>query len=154
MPNTRQIRLPNSNFAAAEDGSNPNDPSPSLVSPNNHGNACAGIIGATHNNEGVAGIAPNCKIMPIRIPELATTKTLAKAITFAKDNGADIISNSWGIKPTVVDSADIPVIVNAIDSAAIYGRNNKGCVITFAVGNTADRIKGDTGYENFHANTA
>ena len=152
LPNTRQIRLPNSNFAAAEDGSNPNDPSPSSVSPKNHGNGCAGIIGATHNNEGVAGIAPNCKIMPIRIPELATTKTLAKAITFAKDNGADIISNSWGIKPTVVDSADIPVIVNAIDSAAIYGRNNKGCVITFAVGNTADRIKGDTGYEYFPAN--
>lgn len=154
LPNTRQIRLPNSNFAAAEDGSNPNDPSPSSVSPKNHGNGCAGIIGATHNNEGVAGIAPNCKIMPIRIPESSVTlvQKCADAITFAKDNGADIISNSWGIKPTVVDSADIPVIVNAIDSAAIYGRNNKGCVITFAVGNTADRIKGNTGYEYFPAN--
>lgn len=155
LPNTRQIRLPNSNFAATEDGSNPNDPSPSLVSPKNHGNGCAGIIAATHNNEGVAGIAPNCKIMPIRISESSATlvQKCADAITFAKDNGADIISNSWGIKPAVVDSADIPVIVNAIENAAIYGRNNKGCVITFAVGNTADRIKGNTGYEYFPANS-
>ena len=148
LPNTRQIRLPNSNFAAAKDGSNPNDPSPSLVSPENHGNACAGIIGATHNNEGVAGIAPNCKIMPIRIPKSATINTFANAITFAKNNGADVISNSWGIDTNVI----LPTIVNAIDSATISGRNNKGCVITFAVGNTANRIGGNTGYEVFPAN--
>ena len=149
LPNTRQIRLPNSNFAATEDGSNPNDPSPSSVSPKNHGNGCAGIIGATHNNEGVAGIAPNCKIMPIRLPESAPVNTYASAITFAKDNGADIISNSWGFDTNVI----FPTIVNAIENAAISGRNNKGCVITFAMGNTANRITGYNGRVHFPANS-
>ncbi|MFW5761593.1 MAG: S8 family serine peptidase [Cyclobacteriaceae bacterium] len=32
-----------------------------------HGQACAGIIGATHNNIGVAGIAPCSEIVPVNI---------------------------------------------------------------------------------------
>ena len=32
-----------------------------------HGSCCAGILAAGHNNGGIRGIAPNCKIMPLRI---------------------------------------------------------------------------------------
>ena len=96
LPDSRQIRLSSSNFASQFDGTNQDDPSP--VNNDNHGNACAGIIGATHNNVGIAGIAPNCQIMPIRIPygEIPA-EVYAAAIEFAVNNGADIISNSWVI---------------------------------------------------------
>jgi len=54
LPNSRQVRLNGSNFADNPPG---NDPSP--YDSNNHGTSCSGIIAATHNDEGIAGIAPN-----------------------------------------------------------------------------------------------
>ena len=97
LPSTRQVRLNGSNFG---DG-NPNDPSP--TGDMGHGDACAGLIAASHNDEGISSICPNCKIMPIRkfnsdpsiIPKI-THEDNAAAIKFAADNGADVISNSWG----------------------------------------------------------
>ena len=76
----------------------PNNPSP--TGNHNHGNACAGIIGATqNNNQGISGIAPNCRIMPIRIFNSdgsgISSNRLADAIDFARTNGAHVISNSW-----------------------------------------------------------
>ena len=124
LPNARQIRLNGSNFA---DG-NANDPSPTGDS--NHGNGCAGIIGATRNNNiGIAGIAPNCRIMPIRIFNANNTgitpQRLADAITFARQNGADIISNSWGYNS---DNPNLqPVIRDAIIAATTQGRM-RSCV--------------------------
>jgi subtilisin family serine protease len=127
LPNTRQVRLPGSNFATGG-----NDPSPSGDS--NHGNSCAGIIAASHGNEGVAGIAPNCKIMPVRIPfGYVEVSVYADAITFAKDNGADVLSNSWGFGTTNPNAH--PVIVDAVSDATINGRDGKGCVVVFAAGN-------------------
>ena len=59
LPNTRQLRLTGSDFVDL-------DANPSPTGNNNHGNACAGVIAATmNNNQGIAGIAPSCKIMPI-----------------------------------------------------------------------------------------
>ena len=140
LPNTRQIRLPGSNFGWG----NPDDPSP--TGNDNHGNACAGIIAASHNNEGIAGIAPNTKIMPVRISfgqadatVYEVVATFAAAITFAKYNGADIISNSWGMH--FFDQNQFPVMVDAIRDATINGRNGKGSVVIFAAGNGANHIR-------------
>jgi subtilisin family serine protease len=59
-----------------------NAPSPS--GNGSHGNACAGIIAATqNNNEGISGICHNCKIMPIRIFGSADHVDLADAIKFS-----------------------------------------------------------------------
>ncbi len=148
IPSVKQIRLQGSNFAAPYDGTDSDDPSP--VSDDNHGNACSGIICAEHNNEGIAGIAPNCKIMPIRIPYGYIPATVyADAIDFAVNNGADIISNSWGY---VSSNTFYPVIVDAIKNATVYGRNNKGCVVSFAAGNTANRVSLNNGFVTFPAN--
>lgn len=50
LPNTRQVRLPGSNFDP-DDGLSANDPSP--IEDDNHGNSCAGLIAAEiDNNEG------------------------------------------------------------------------------------------------------
>ena len=92
--------------------------------------------------------------MPIRIynsyPTDIPIASVANAITFAKNNGADIISNSWGYfssNPNLY-----PVIVSAISDATNNGRNGKGCVVLFAAGNNANILSGNIGYIAFPAN--
>jgi subtilisin family serine protease len=148
LPNSRQVRLNGSNFGDGD----VNNPSP--TGNDNHGNACAGIIAASQNNEGIAGIAPNCKIMPIRIfnsddTGISSTQ-LADAITFAKNNGAHILSNSWGYNSSNPNL--YPVIKSAIEDATTTGRNGKGCVVVFAAGNTANHVSGSNGYITFPSN--
>lgn len=128
LPNTRQIRLPRSNFF----GPNPNDPSPNNPALDFHGDATAGIISATQdNNEGISGIAPICKIMPINIGGLDVTwvdaDRLSSAIEFARTNGADVICNGWSTTGGYPDQ--VPAIVSAISNAVTTGRNGKGCVV-------------------------
>lgn len=151
LPNSRQVRLNGSNFAASYDGTNPNDPSP--VGNDNHGNACAGIIAATQsNNEGVTGIAPLCKIMPIRISfeSQLPASVFAAAIDFAVNNGAHVISNSWG--NSSLNPNFHPVIVTAIQNAVTNGRWGKGCVVLFASSNTADHFRSENGIISFPGN--
>lgn len=65
-----------------------------------HGTHCAGNVAARGNNGmGIAGVAPNVKIMGLRfISEKGsgTTADAIKAIKYAVDNGAKVLSNSWG----------------------------------------------------------
>lgn len=95
-----------------------------------HGTACAGIIAAIANNGiGVAGVAPNCKIIPAvlfgaTIPFVDASA--AACFDYVRLQGADVISNSWG--GVAVSSA----IDDAIDRAVTLGRGGKGCVVFFA----------------------
>lgn len=140
LPNTRQVRLNGSNFGEGA----PNDPSP--IGNDNHGNACAGVIAATADNgEGIAGIAPLCKIMPVRTDTSTTPGNRAIAIMFAADNGARIISNSWGYKSPYYNLH--PCIVCAITYAI-----GKNCLVLFSAGNTANHTIYDDGYVIFPAN--
>ena len=137
LPNTRQVRLNGSNFNAANDGTSANDPSP--VGNADHGNACAGIIGATmDNNQGIAGIASNSKIMPIRMFSSGFLSDYANMFNFAVNNGANIISCSWGFTGSVY--SDIPVI-----SAAIQNAINNNVPVIFAAGNTSNHVANDDG---------
>jgi subtilisin family serine protease len=65
-----------------------------------HGTHCAGNVAARGDNSiGIAGVAPNVKIMALRfISEKGsgTTADAIKAIKYAVDNGAKVLSNSWG----------------------------------------------------------
>ena len=65
-----------------------------------HGMATTGIIAASHNNIGIAGVSPNSGIYPINIfvggetfGDLATSMNRAWNLNFGN---ADVISNSWG----------------------------------------------------------
>lgn len=103
-----------------------------------HGEACAGIIAASHNNLGVRGVAPNVKILPVNIFAPNTTdQHVADAINWAWHNGADVLSNSWGYTG---QSTYIEVIKLAIDSARTFGRGGKGTVVIFAAGNTGSYV--------------
>ena len=141
LPNSRQERLNGSNF---NNIITPNDPSP--TGNGNHGNACAGVIAATmNNNQGITGIAPECKIMPIRLPVNFNPDIVADAIEFAVINGADILSNSWGYESSNQNLH--PVIVTAINFALV-----SNCVVIFAAGNTANHAANSNGYVTFPAN--
>jgi len=96
----------------------------------NHGTACAGIIGAIQNNGiGISGVAPNCKMIPVHITDANTITSVAgvtqdccaKGIDWAWKNGADVISNSWG------GGSPYTPLTNAINNAVI-----QGCVVVFA----------------------
>ncbi len=98
-----------------------------------HGTATAGIVAALGNNGiGVAGIAFNAKILPVKIFTtygMADDADIAQAIDYAWQNGADILSNSWS------GSTPNSVIDDAIHRAKTQGRDGKGCVIVFSSGN-------------------
>jgi subtilisin family serine protease len=124
-------------------------PDPSLDHPANaHGTMCAGLIAAQGNNGvGVSGATWNCKIMPIRwyriqsngTGETVTQADVATAFRWAADQGADILSNSWGwnYNPTpIIHSA----IVDVTKPSGI-GRSGKGCIVLFSAGNDSSSIK-------------
>jgi len=91
----------------------------------NHGTACAGIVAATFNNAvGVAGVAGNCRIMPLAFETWADTE-VAAGINFASNNGAQVISMSFGS-----DSWD-----HAIIDPAIQNAHNNGVVMCVATHN-------------------
>lgn len=100
LPSSRQVIFPGSNFGyGSSDDPSTNCSYPMTPAYCAHGNACAGIIAATMDNEeGISGIAPECKIMPVRYDGLTTSTApkggFADGIVFAAAHGADIISNS------------------------------------------------------------
>ncbi len=102
-----------------------------------HGTHVAGIIGAVQGNGiGVDGIAPSVKLMMIRtVPDGdERDKDIANAIRYAVDNGAQIISMSFG-KPYSPYKA-------AVDDAVQYA-DAHGVLMVHAAGNDgADLAKG------------
>lgn len=98
-----------------------------------HGTSTAGIIGAVMNNSiGISGIAPNCKLMSILITDAegnTYSSEAARAFDSAVAKGLDVLSNSWG------GGTPSSIVTDAIDNAAVNGRNGLGCAILFASGN-------------------
>ncbi len=78
------------------------DPTPPPPGTNaaGHGTHVAGIACAvTNNGIGVAGVSWNCEYMPIKAADDNNTLWIwngFEGIVYAADNGADVISNSWG----------------------------------------------------------
>lgn len=101
---------------------------------NSHGTACAGIIKAIVNNgRGVAGIAPQATIHSISNPfdnSPNTAQQLSVGLIYASNY--DVISCSWG-------GPDSTLIEDALYYYCfLWGRNGKGCVVIFAVGNNGE----------------
>mmetsp|Transcript_27111 Transcript_27111/g.68135 ORF Transcript_27111/g.68135 Transcript_27111/m.68135 type:complete len:614 (+) Transcript_27111:129-1970(+) len=67
-----------------------------------HGTHCAGIAAASHNNSvGVAGVAPNVRIMAVKIFDdsgASYDSDAIKGIEYAIRMGAHISSNSWSTR--------------------------------------------------------
>ena len=93
-----------------------------------HGTKVAGAAAAIGNNgSGVAGVAWNAKIMPVRVADAtgyAYWSTMATALTWAADNGARVANISFSVQGSTT-----------VQSAAQYMKNKGGVVINSA-GNT------------------
>jgi hypothetical protein len=112
-----------------------------------HGTQCAGTASAAFDeNRGIAGVAPNCRLIGARIPNPATDVMMADAFLWAAgiDNGnttpgfpalpaqpADVISNSWGVSNAALSTA----LQNAFDRLTDDARDGRGCIVTFSTGN-------------------
>jgi thermitase len=99
-----------------------------------HGTHCAGNIAATGKNSvGITGVAPRAKIMALRFigDKGGTTADAVKAIRYAVDNGAKVLSNSWGSSGE--DPAD--AVNNKALTDAIQYAQEKGVLFIAAAGN-------------------
>nr|WP_244501174.1 type VII secretion-associated serine protease mycosin [Streptomyces sp. TP-A0874] len=130
-----------------------------------HGTAMAGIIaGHGHgpeNGAGVLGVAPEAKILPVRViledkdPSRKKARTsrggaLAEGIRWAADHGADVINMSLG------DDSESAHPEKAEDAAVQYALS-KGAVVVASAGNggeKGDRISYPAAYPGVIAVTA
>ncbi|MEG4818370.1 S8 family serine peptidase [Microcoleus sp. K5-D4] len=93
-----------------------------------HGTHIAGAIAAEGNDFGITGVAPNAKIMPVRVLDASLygeLNNIAAGIRYAADNGANVINLSLGN-----EFSPSTQVHDAIEYA-----NNKGSVVVMAAGN-------------------
>ncbi|NEO58748.1 MAG: S8 family serine peptidase [Okeania sp. SIO3B5] len=91
-----------------------------------HGTHIAGTIAAQQNGLGITGIAPNAKIMPVKVGnfERILPDNAAAGIYYAVNNGAHVINMSFG------RDFYSPVVNDAIRYAT-----ERGVVVAMAAGN-------------------
>ena len=107
-----------------------------------HGTPCASLAVAVANGQGMVGVAPNAKFMPVSGTSFSVRAT-EQMFDYCIQNGADVISCSWGT--TDPRYALNSLKEDAISKAARQGRNGKGCIICFAAGNEG------VNYVNYYA---
>ncbi len=99
-----------------------------------HGTHCAGNVAARSNNAtGISGVAGMLKIMPLRFLSEkgeGTTLDAVKAIRYAVDNGAKVLSNSWGSEGEDSNDAENRILRETIEYA-----QERGVLFIAAAGN-------------------
>lgn len=113
-----------------------------------HGASCAGIVAAKGNNSiGISGVAPNARVFSAKIFNSAgstTTAAITNSMIGVRTFGnCWVSSNSWG------GGSPIAAAENAIVDGTTLGRNGKGIVWVFAVGNSG---AGSISWPSTHAN--
>ncbi len=105
-------------FASGDSLGQDNDPAPG----SNHGTHVAGTAAAVINNlKGVAGVADNALILPVKIgpdaPSSRSTVNSYDGILYAAIAGADVINCSWG--SSNFSDAENDIIKEAMDYGSI-----------------------------------
>ncbi len=108
-----------------------------LKSIERHGTAVAGIIAAKDDDIGVVGVAPEAKIIPIRLLSDGPGGNVSSIILAhqkAIELGAQIINNSWGsVGSTDLTQMEIDLYKELYEEA----NNGKGVLVVFASGNSS-----------------
>ena len=109
----------------------------SILANDDHGTWCATIAAGVRNNDfGISGVAPDAKLMLVRIEDsenpndlpLKPDVQIANGISWAIYNGADIISCSLSFAYNYI-------IEDLISIALTEGRGGKGCIFVNSAGN-------------------
>ena len=116
---------------------------------NGHGTHVAALAAGTSDyyDQGAAGVAPNCKIMPIQVFDngMCTFSSLASGIMYAIHNGADVVNVSIG--PSFQGLDQLPVdeqirVANQLfkNEERVYEHiintaKDKNVILVFAAGN-------------------
>lgn len=135
--------------------------------PHGHGTAVAGTAAATTDNAtGVAGVAGQARIMPLRISDpsgYAYWSTVAQALTYAADRGARVANISYvGLmtSSSVLSAAQYMkskgglVVVAAGNNAKDEGYAATTNLIPVSATNSSDQLTSFSSYGNFVAMSA
>jgi subtilisin family serine protease len=118
------------------------------VDDNGHGTHVAGTIGAAVNQFGIAGVAPEVDLVNLRAGQdfgYFFLQPTVDALTYAGDNGIDVVNMSFYIDPWLyncrANPADSPaeqaqqqLVIDATQRALRYARNH-GVTLVAAEGN-------------------
>jgi subtilisin-like proprotein convertase family protein len=126
--------------------------------PDFHGTAVAGIVGAIGNNNlGVSGVAPRASLAGISLLNQTLTDAVeAQALTNhfstmvgGQFDGIHIYNNSWGPSDNGTRVGAGPLVRAALANAAVNGRDGLGNIYVWAGGNggNVDNVNYD-GYAN------
>jgi subtilisin family serine protease len=103
------------------------DPQPYALDDQGHGTHVAGIVAAeTNNGVGVAGVAPNAVVMPLKASAgpFFTTEDWLEALQYAVANGARVVNMSFG-----------GYEYSSVEQSAIQAAFESGVILVAASGN-------------------
>ncbi len=126
---------------------------PADVDENDHGTHVAGTIGSPLNGEGIAGVAPSVSLVNLRAGQDSGyffLKPSVDAITYAADNGIDVVNMSFYIDPWLFNCANNPAdspqaqaeqrtIIEATQRAVDYARA-RGVTLVGSLGNSDEDL--------------
>ena len=96
-----------------------------------HGTIMSGVLAAAIDGQGVAGVEPGVKLMPLRVcDDICPDADVIAGLAYAVDNGADVINISLGRAPLGGD-LDAPL------RQAVKAAGKAGVLVVAAAGNQA-----------------
>ncbi|PPK96151.1 subtilase family protein [Kineococcus xinjiangensis] len=113
-----------------------------------HGTHVAGIAAAaTGNRTGIAGVAPNAKIMPVKVLEEGggSFEDIAAGIRWSADHGAKVVNLSLGALQGV-QALTLTGVIGDVQDAITYA-NGKGVTVVAAAGNDAVPLCNTPGFD-------
>lgn len=99
-----------------------------------HGTAVAGIIAAAANADGLSSLAPDCRLLAVRVADesgASTSWSIAAGIGLAVNRGAKVINVS--LAPMHHDE----IVLRQAELARL-----RGALVVFAAGNEGERVTG------------
>ena len=109
-----------------------------LAPPRPHGTLCATLAAASANRIGGLGVAPGCRLLPVKWQSLTPSQTLSfslfeRIIEYLRDK-VDVVCNSWELGPETV--WPVQICEALASTAESGGRSGRGIVWVWAAGNS------------------